>query len=187
MSSISLNYVADDPGTQVDRLYIESIRNPRAFSRQGARGAQARSRSSCSSRAALGRAPRPPPLIPARPLPMTGISTPRCDEHGLARAEDEDDFLNALRALAMLPRPRGKRVAIATTSGALGVVATDLIAQAGLELARFAPATLTAMRSILPDWLPPANPFDFWIGIDVKGPREAHEVGSQRRLLRSQR
>jgi acetyltransferase len=33
------------------------------------------------------------------------------------------------------------------------------------------------MRSVLPDWLAPANPYDFWIGIDVKGTREAHEVG----------
>ena len=29
----------------------------------------------------------------------------------------------------------------------------------------------------LPDWLAPANPFDFWIGIDVRGAREAHEIG----------
>ena len=49
--------------------------------------------------------------------------------------------------------------------------------QSSLELASFEPATLAAMRTILPDWLEPANPFDFWIGIDVKGPREAHEVG----------
>ena len=34
-----------------------------------------------------------------------------------------------------------------------------------------------AMRGILPGWLEPANPFDFWIGIDVKGAREAHETG----------
>ena len=89
----------------------------------------------------------------------------------------EDDFLNALRALVMLPRPRGRRVGIATTSGALGVMATDLLVESGLELAAFEPATLAAMRAILPDWLEPANPFDFWIGIDIKGPREAHEVG----------
>ena len=38
-------------------------------------------------------------------------------------------------------------------------------------------ATLAAMHTILPDWLEPANPFDFWIGIDIKGPREAHETG----------
>jgi acetate---CoA ligase (ADP-forming) len=98
-------------------------------------------------------------------------------QHGIARAEDEDEFLNALRALVMLPKPRGKRAGIATTSGALGVISTDLLVENGLELATFEPATLAAMRTILPDWLEPANPFDFWISIDVKGPRQAHEVG----------
>jgi acyl-CoA synthetase (NDP forming) len=76
-----------------------------------------------------------------------------------------------------LPKPRGKRAGIATTSGALGVISTDLLVEGGLELATFEPATLAAMRTILPDWLEPANPFDFWISIDVKGPRQAHEVG----------
>ncbi len=66
---------------------------------------------------------------------------------------------------------------IGTTSGALGVISTDLLVESGLELATFEPATLAAMRSILPDWLEPANPFDFWIAIDIKGPREAHEAG----------
>jgi len=37
--------------------------------------------------------------------------------------------------------------------------------------------TLAAMRGILPEWLAPANPFDFWIGIDIKGARAAHEIG----------
>jgi acyl-CoA synthetase (NDP forming) len=171
-----LNYVADDPGTKVVGLYIESIRDPRAFfdkarevrktkpivvlkpgrTRDGAKASASHTGSLASDDEMLDSALR---------------------QHGLARAEDEDDFLNALRALAMLPRPRGRRVAIATTSGALGVIATDLLAEGGLELASFAPATLAAMRSILPDWLDPANPFDFWIGIDVKGAREAHETG----------
>jgi acetyltransferase len=171
-----LNYVADDPGTKVIGFYIESIRNPPAFfekahqvcrskpivvlkpgrTRAGAAASAAHTGSPASADAALDAA---------------------LAQHGLARAEDEDDFLNALRALVMLPRPRGRRVAIATTSGALGVIATDLVVEGGLELASFEPVTLAAMRSILPEWLAPANPFDFWIGIDVKGPREAHETG----------
>ena len=56
-------------------------------------------------------------------------------QYGIARAEDEDDFLNALRALAMLPKPRGRRVGLATTSGALGVIGSDLLVDYGLELA----------------------------------------------------
>jgi acetyltransferase len=52
-----------------------------------------------------------------------------------------------------------------------------LLVDYGLELATFMPETLATLRSVLPDWLEPSNPYDFWIGIDVKGAREAHEVG----------
>src|SRR5215472_11239639 len=172
-----LNFVADDPTTKVIGLYIESIRSPRAFfdkarevrkskkpivvlkpgrTRDGARASASHTGSLASDNDILDGALR------------------QC---GIARADDEDEFLNALRALVMLPKPRGRRVGIATTSGALGVISTDLLVENGLELAKFEPATLAAMRAILPDWLEPANPFDFWISIDVKGPREAHEIG----------
>jgi acyl-CoA synthetase (NDP forming) len=97
-------------------------------------------------------------------------------QSGVVRADDEDDFLNTLKALAMLPKPKGKRVGIATTSGALGVLSTDLVIQHGLALAEFSSQSMPAMQSILPDWLKPANPLDFWISVDMKGPLEAHEV-----------
>jgi acetyltransferase len=171
-----LNYVADDPGTSVIGFYVESIRNSRAFfdkarevrttkpivvlkpgrTREGAAASASHTGSLAADDGALGGALR---------------------QYGLARAEDEDDFLNALRTLAMLPKPRGRRVGVATTSGALGVIATDLLVENGLELARFEEPTLKTMRTVLPDWLAPANPFDFWIGIDVRGAREAHEIG----------
>jgi acetyltransferase len=171
-----LHYVADDPATKVVGLYIESIRRPRAFfdkarevrkqkpivvlkpgrTKDGAKASASHTGSLASDNDILDGALR---------------------QYGIARAEDEEDFLNALRALVMLPKPRGRRVGIATTSGALGVISTDLVVESGLELATFEPATIAAMRTILPDWLEPANPFDFWISIDVKGPREAHVVG----------
>lgn len=171
-----LHYVAEDPATKVVGFYIESIREPRAFfdkarevrkqkpivvlkpgrTRDGAKASASHTGSLASDNDILDGALK---------------------QYGLARAEDEEDFLNALRSLVKLPKPRGRRVGIATTSGALGVISTDLVVESGLELATFEPATLAAMRTILPDWLEPANPFDFWISIDVKGPREAHEVG----------
>jgi acetyltransferase len=171
-----LDFAADDPGTKVIGFYIESIRQPRLF----------------LERASAVRQMKPIVMLkPGRTIDGAKASASHTGslasddeildgalrQYGIARAEDEDEFLNALRALIMLPKPKGKRVGIATTSGALGVISTDLIVQNGLELAAFEPATLASMRTILPDWLEPANPYDFWIGIDVKGPREAHEVG----------
>lgn len=171
-----LNYIDSDPNTRVVGLYIESIREPRKFlqaaarvrrskpivllkpgrTKEGARASASHTGSLASDDATLEGALR---------------------QYGIVRVQDEAEFINVLRALALLPKPNGNRVGIATTSGALGVIGTDLIVEGGLELAAYAPETLAKMRTILPDWLEPANPFDFWIGIDVKGPREAHEVG----------
>ena len=171
-----LNYVANDPQTKVVGLYLESIRNPRAFlekaaemrrktpivllkpgrTREGAKASASHTGSLASNDELLDGA---------------------LHQYGILRAQDEADFLNALRMLAMSPKPKGKRVGIATTSGALGVISTDLVVDGGLEVATYVPETLAKMRTILPDWLEPANPFDFWISIDVKGAREAHEVG----------
>jgi acetate---CoA ligase (ADP-forming) len=171
-----LEYIENDAATKVVGLYIENVREPARFlevarrvrttkpivllkpgqTKEGERASAFHTGSIASDSKLLDEELR------------------KC---GIARAEDEADFLNALRALAMLPKPNGRRVGIATTSGALGVISSDLVARSGFTLASFEPATLAAMRTILPDWLEPSNPFDFWIGIDVKGAQEAHETG----------
>jgi acetate---CoA ligase (ADP-forming) len=153
-----LHFAAEDPATKVIGFYIESIRSPRPFLEKAREVRKSK------------------PIVMLKPG-RTKDGARASASHTGSLASDEDDFLNALRALVMLPKPRGKRVGIATTSGALGVISTDLLVESGLELATFAPGTVAAMRSILPDWLEPANPFDFWIAIDIKGPREAHEAG----------
>jgi len=171
-----LNFIKNDAATKVVGLYIESVREPRLFldtAREVRKSkpivllkpgqTQEGARASASHTGSLAADDR--------------ILDDGLRQYGIARAEDEADFLNALRALVMLPKPKGKRVGIATTSGALGVISTDLVMRSGLELATFEPATMASMRTILPDWLEPSNPFDFWIGIDVKGPKEAHETG----------
>lgn len=171
-----LEYIENDPATKVVGLYIESVREPTRFL-EVARKVRAKK-----------------PIVLLKPgqtkegarasafhTGSIAVDTKSLDEilHscGIARAEDEADFLNALRALVMLPKPKGKRVGIATTSGALGVISADLVARSGFSLASFEPSTFAAMRTILPEWLEPSNPFDFWIGIDVKGAQEAHETG----------
>ncbi|MDC7787850.1 CoA-binding protein [Rhodoplanes sp. TEM] len=171
-----LDFVADDPGTTVIGFYIETILRPAEFL---ARAREVRKskpivmlkpgRTADGARASLAH-------TGSRETDGAALDA-AIAEAGIIRVADETEFVDALRTLAFLPRPKGRRVGIATTSGALGVMATDLVVEAGLTLSSFAPETVARMRGILPDWLPPENPFDFWIGIDVKGPREAHEVG----------
>jgi acyl-CoA synthetase (NDP forming) len=171
-----LAYAAKDPNTKVVGLYIESIADLPAFVAQ--------------ARALRGRKPvvmlRAGRTPPGKAASAFHTGSPPADDAAISKAlrdtgvlnvDDEEDFVGTLRSLAMLPKAKGRRVGIATTSGALGVIASDLVHDYGLELAAFKPETVERMRTILPDWLEPANPYDFWIGIDVKGPREAHETG----------
>jgi acetyltransferase len=171
-----LAYAANDPNTRVIGLYIESIVDLPRFIEQAKelRGIKpivmlktGRTVAGRIASAAHTGSPPSDDVAIRRALQDTGI----------LRVDDEEDFVNTLRALAMLPKPKGPRVGIATTSGALGVIGSDLVEEYGLELATFEASTVERMRSILPSWLPPINPYDFWIGIDVKGAQEAHEVG----------
>jgi acetyltransferase len=171
-----LNFAANDPATKVIGLYIESIVDVTAFAAQ-ARALRGQKpivmlkpgRTSAGKMASAFHTGSPPSDDAALREALRDI--------GILRVDDEEDFINTLRALAMLPKAKGRRVGIATTSGALGVIGSDLVEDYGLELATFSSETIERMRTILPAWLTPANPYDFWIGIDVKGPREAHEVG----------
>ena len=171
-----LEYAANDPATRVIGFYLESIRDPDRFFARAA-GMRATKpivilkpgRTEAGSRASALHTGS----LPAEDAPIDAAMR----EAGIWRAEDEDDFVNVLRALALSPRPKGVRVAVATTSGALGVMASDHLSDFGLSLAPLATKTLDTVQTILPDWLPAANPFDFWIAIDVKGPLESHRIG----------
>lgn len=171
-----LHFAEHDPETKVIGLYIESIREPEKFLRKASELHGKKpililkpGRTPEGQRASAAHTGSPPSDAMAIENELR--------KRGILIAEDEEDFVNSLRALAMLPRPKGKRVGIATTSGALGVMATDLSMGAGLTLADYSDATIAKMRTILPEWLAPSNPFDFWIGIDVRGARSAHEIG----------
>jgi len=171
-----LEYAAIDATTSVIGFYLESIRDPDRFFARATEICPCKpivilkpGRTEAGSQASALHTGSPPAEDNAIDAAMRAA--------GIWRAEDEEDFVNVLRALALSPRPTGQRVAVATTSGALGVMAADHLSDFGLSLAPLARKTLDTAKTILPDWLPPANPFDFWIAIDVKGPLESHRIG----------
>ncbi|MCX6414922.1 MAG: CoA-binding protein, partial [Actinobacteria bacterium] len=64
---------------------------------------------------------------------------------GIARVTDIDDLLDVGAVFASGARMTGRRVGILTTSGGSGILATDAIEAAGLELAQLAPETVRAL------------------------------------------
>lgn len=170
-----LAYAAADPDTTVIGFYLEGLRRPRRFlelaaevrkskpivvlksgrTRAGAQASASHTGALATDDAVLDAAFR---------------------QYGIVRALDEEDFVDCLKALSMLMPPAGRRVAVLTTSGAVGVMMTDQLSEAGLALAEFAPPTLARLRSVLPAWQHCGNPYDFWVAIDFTDHRAAHEV-----------
>jgi acetyltransferase len=76
------------------------------------------------------------------------------------RAESFEALTELLLVLDQNPVPRGKRIAIVTNAGGLGVLATDASVKAGLELASLADGTVEKLQAVLPPAANTHNPID---------------------------
>jgi len=84
-----------------------------------------------------------------------------CRQIGLLQVRESFHLFEMAQALADLPLPKGRRVAI-LGSGGQGVVGTDACTALGLELPRLDPETAARINALLPSHAPPAcNPVDF--------------------------
>ena len=69
----------------------------------------------------------------------------------------------------MTPRPL-------SGSGGAGIVASDLVEKAGLELADLSPATRETLAGLYPEWMPVANPVDLFPAMERSGSRAYTEA-----------
>jgi len=79
---------------------------------------------------------------------------------GVIRAPSLETLLDYARSFAYQPLPRGRRVAILTNAGGPGILATDALERAGMELARLSRETTSALEEFLPGEASVANPVD---------------------------
>ncbi len=79
---------------------------------------------------------------------------------GIARVTDIDDLLDAGAMFASGARMSGRRIGIVTTSGGSGILATDAIEAAGLDLAVLEATTVAALEAIVPSYGNATNPVD---------------------------
>jgi acetyltransferase len=82
------------------------------------------------------------------------------DQAGVLRADSVEELFDWARVLADQPLPDTDGVAVVTNAGGPGVIATDAIGDADLELASFANDTVDALQSSLPDTANVYNPVD---------------------------
>ncbi|MCD4703844.1 MAG: acetate--CoA ligase [Methanosarcinaceae archaeon] len=92
-------------------------------------------------------------------------------QSGVIRADSIEDMLDYIRAFSNQPIPHGRRIAILTNAGGLGILTADACDMEGLSLASFDESTIQRLRDRLP---PAANMYN---PVDVLGDATAEMYG----------
>jgi acetyltransferase len=154
-----LEWFADDGKTSCIALYIESLKQPRAFYE------------------AARRATRKKPVVAIK-VGRTAAGAKAASSHtgsiagadaayeaafrqaGVQRARTLAGFIDMSRALASQPLPRGRRIAVLTNAGGPGVITADAMHDLGLEVVKLRPATIERLSAISPAAWSHGNPAD---------------------------
>jgi acyl-CoA synthetase (NDP forming)/L-amino acid N-acyltransferase YncA len=129
-----LQYWEEDESTEVVLLYLESIGNPRKFSRIARRV----SRSKPVIAVRSGRTTQGVPMGHA----VRSIEAPQAAvdamfrQAGVIQVDTLDEMFDVAQLLAHQPLPAGSRVAVVGNSDALGLLAADAAAASGLTVTR---------------------------------------------------
>ncbi|HEV7754853.1 MAG TPA: GNAT family N-acetyltransferase [Mycobacteriales bacterium] len=123
-----MQYWMDDPATDVVLLYLETFGNPRKFARV------ARALGRRKPVVAVKSASAPPGLDGTAPALSQGGSEALFAQSGVIRVDTLSQLFDVAQILAYQPLPAGHRVAIVGNSSALGVLAADAAAAAGLDV-----------------------------------------------------
>ncbi len=129
-----LQYWEEDDPTEVVLLYLESIGNPRKFSRIARRVSQRKPVIAVRS----GRTTQGVPMGHA----VRRIAAPAealdamFRQAGIIQVDTLEEMFDVAQLLAHQPLPRGRRVAIVGNSDALGLLASDAAAAVGLLVTR---------------------------------------------------
>jgi acetyl coenzyme A synthetase (ADP forming)-like protein len=154
-----LEYWEDDEATDVVLLYLESFGNPRKFARVARR--LARTKPIIAMKA--GRTGAGARAASSHTAALAGSETAvdaLFHEAGVLRVDTLEELLDVTSLLATQPLPRGRRVAVLTNAGGLGILCADACESAGLTLPPLAESTLEELRAVLPGEASTSNPVD---------------------------
>jgi acetyl coenzyme A synthetase (ADP forming)-like protein len=154
-----LEWWEEDAGTDVVLLYLESFGNPGKFARVA--GRVARRKPILALKAGTSRAGARAASSHTAALAGSDAAVGTLFRSaGVLRARDLEELVDVATLLSSQPLPRGRRVAVLTNAGGLGILCADACDAAGLELPELSSETRQALAAVLPSEASVANPVD---------------------------
>jgi acyl-CoA synthetase (NDP forming) len=171
-----LQFLLDDPDTEIVALLIEGLRRPRRFL---ALAALALERRKPLIVLKLARTAASTELALAHTGQLAGaVQTYRAAfrQHGVVAVDGLDELVDTTALFARAPLPAGDGLGVVGSSGGVAVLVTDLCHELGLRLPDLSEATRADVAAMLPPYAPtPTNPLDVTAGVSeatVFGPLE---------------
>src|SRR3954452_10513631 len=170
-----LEYMVQDPSTDVILLFIEGIRDADKFLAAARRAAEISKpvivtkvgRSGAGERAAA-----------SHTASMAGWSAAYdavFAKYGFIVSNDLDEAVTIAAVLTTSPLPKGDRVAVLTVSGGAGIWGADTVSMQGLKVPELSGAMQAEIRKLLPSYGAARNPID----VTAQG---VHSGGLQRSI-----
>jgi acetyl coenzyme A synthetase (ADP forming)-like protein len=154
-----LEWWEEDEATDVVLLYLESFGNPRKFARVAGRLARRKpviALKAGTSRPGARAASSHTAALAGSDAAVEALFRTA----GVLRARSLEELVDVATLLSSQPLPQGRRVAVLSNAGGLGILCADACDAAGLELPELAGETREALAAVLPSEASLANPVD---------------------------
>ncbi len=156
-----LNYLKDDPDTEVIVMYLEDITDGRRFLETAQEINWRYQKPMLAMKS--GRSPRGAAAASSHTGALAGSDTAYDAiflQSGIQRMDNLSQVFDAAIAFARQPLPKGNRFAIITNAGGPGIMAVDAAYRVNLELAELEESTKENLKAVLPPAASVRNPVD---------------------------
>ncbi|NLT35229.1 MAG: hypothetical protein GXX83_04965 [Gaiellales bacterium] len=160
-----VQFLTDDPETDLVMAYIEGIRDGRRFYEIARR---------CTRRKPLvvlrgGLSERGRRAVVSHTGALAGsadVFLAAARQAGVIVTTDQDDLVDTSIALSRVPLPQGRQVAVVCSGGGWGVLCADELTRQGLSLAELPADLVTDLDGVLPELWSRGNPLDLVATVD---------------------
>lgn len=169
-----VDFLAEDPNTEVIALYLESLADGRHLLDASLRAREA-GKALVALKPGVSEAGRR--ALTSHTAALSGsteVARAAFKQAGIPLVSDIDELIQCLLVFSRLSGPLQGSTAIVTISGAEAALLADLAAEVHLPLAAFVPDTYSDLQAALPDYAPIANPLDTTGAGIVEGDTEAY-------------
>jgi acetyltransferase len=154
-----LEYLENDPNTEIILLYMENFADAKGFSEIASRVARKKPILAIKSGRSQAGAKAISSHTGVLATPDAGVQA-MFEQCGIIRVETVDELFDFTLAYVHQPLPKSNRVGIITNAGGPGIMATDAAVKAGLEVAPLTEETTKYLRANLSDMAAVGNPID---------------------------